>query len=680
MIKLINNNLKKESDMKNIKGIILAIFLTLTMSCVEDFLKEEPLSFLSPGNTFIDAAGLQTALEPTLVAVFDQWHGDYREIMFNNNMSDVACVGATDKQNSFVDLRRYATPLNSINNTGARHRAFYEENYRALKSCNTVIDYIDNPDWEGGDNDPERNHLLGSAYFMRAFFYMQLTTQFGNVAFPLNVVTESRQDFKAFHVQGIWDQMITDLEFAVLHVKPKSELPIGQAPNAAARMLLAKYYMMNLKFAEAESQIDMIINGSEVRLFTDADVNVATVRVGNNHNPFDGEPLDGFDCNQPADAVNLLHMNEGSQKNTNPEGIWISPNAPFIEGSGRRTAKIRMWGPNLWSTNKGVKAPPLGAKTALWISQNSESKQMHKWGRGQGFGRPSNYAQYDVWLRNGEVDRQDYRHKRGNWFDMDMAIYDNPDLEGDPVYGQPLQLWSDDGLTLLCEDSIRCWYGYPMYKFYYLNQEDQVKRQDGGKGDMYIYRIAEAYLIRAEARFWQDNHSGAMEDINTIRERANALHMYTVADVQADGISAILDERTRELFGEEYRHDELVRISVILAKSGKTCYNGKTYSFSGTDIETSLSANSFFYDRVMEVNNFFRDEVPWATYPDIRYTMDPMHVFWPVYEPYLVGNVGAKLNQTTGYDGSESNIEPLIHVVQPAGKPNTDPQEAISER
>ena len=460
-------------------------------------------------------------------------------------------------------------------------------------------------------------------------------------------------------------------------MKPISELPKGQAPLSAARMLLAKYYMMNLRFADAEAQMDLIINGSEARLFTDADVSVATVNVGGNNNPFDGELLDGWDCTQPADAINALH--EASQRVSNPEGIWMSTNAPFVEGSLRRSARIRSFGPNLWSTNKGVKAPPLGAKTGCKISQNSVSGQMHKWGRGQGFGRPTNYSQYDVWNYNGVTDRQDFRHKRGNWFDMDMAIYDNEDLVDDPVYGLPLQLFSDDGQVLLCEDSIRCWYGYPMYKFWSPNQEDQVKRQDGGKATLYIYRMAEVYLIRAEARFWQDNFGGAAEDINVIRSRANAMVMYDAGMVTADGIGAILDERVRELYGEEYRHDELVRISVILAKSGKTCYNGNTYSISGSDIETSLSANSFYYDRMMEVNNFFRDEIPWATYTDIKYTMDPMHIFWPVYEPFLVGNVGAKLNQTTGYDGSETNIEPLIHVLQPSGVPNTDPQEAIGD-
>jgi hypothetical protein len=676
MMKKMNNNLKIY-NMKNIKGIILAIVLALTVSCGEDFLQEEPLSFLSPENTFIDAGGLQTALEPCLVRVFDQWHRDYAEINFNNGMSDMMVLGATDKQASMVNLRQYMNPSNDINNTGSRTLEFYEENYLGLKSANTVIDLIDTPEWEGGDADEERNHLLGSAYFMRAFFYYQLTLQFGNVAFPLNIVTESRQDFKAFGMQGIWDQMISDLEYAIQHMKPKSELPGGQAPLDAARMLLAKYYMMNLKFAEAEAMIDLVISDGESKLFEAGDVSVSTVLVGGNYNAFGtGELIPGWDCEQPADPINALH--EASQRVTNPEGIWLSTNAPFLEGSRRRTARIRGYAPNLWSTNKGVKAPQTGARTALHISQNDKTKQMHKWGRGQGFFRPTNYSQYGVWMFGGSNDTQDYRHKRGNWYDMDMAVYDNPDLKDDPIFHQPLQLWSDDGTVLLCEDSIRCWYGFPMYKFWTPNVEDAVKRQDGGKGTLYIYRMAHAYLIRAEARFWQDDHQGCADDINIIRGRANAQVMYTAADVTAAGIGAVLDERVRELYGEEYRHDELVRISVVLAKSGKTCYNGKTYS-AGSDIETSLSASSFYFDRVMEKNDFFREGTAWATYPDVVYTMDPMHIFWPVYEPFLVGNVGAKLNQTTGYDGSESNIAPLVHVVQPAGKPNTDPQKAIGD-
>lgn len=666
---------------RNILGLVLILMTAFTISCNDEFLVEKPLSTLSPENTFVDAAGLQTALDAALKGVFNQWNTDVGDLMFNHNMSDATVVSCTDKPDSpGVDMRVYATPLNSRNNDAGRMRNFYTQNYQQIKNANTVIDNIDIPEWAGGENDPERNHLLGSAYFMRAFFYMQLTMQFGNVGFLLNVVSEARQDFKAFHMQGIWDQMIEDLEFAEQWVKPKSKLPRGQAPVDAVRILLAKYYMLNLRFADAEAMMTKVIDDPESRLFTQADVDasgVSTVRVGNNLNPYSGEVLDGLDCNQPADPVNLLFMNENNQKTSNPEGIWMIVNAPFIDGSQGRSMRVRAWGPNFVSTNKGVKAPPTGTVTGMDIAQNSRSKQMHKWGRGQGFARPTNYAQFEIWNFKGENDRQDYRHKKGNWFDMDMLIYDNPDLKGTEWYGQPARLWHDG--NLLCEDSIRCWYGYPFYKFYAENKEDRIDRQDGGKQDMYIMREAEAYLVRAEARYWQDKFEGAAQDLNVIRQRANAIHMYTASDIQNEGIGAILDERVRELWGEEYRHDELVRISVIFAKSGKPAYNGKTYSWDGQDMEKSLSQGSFYYDRIIEKNNYFRENVPWSTYPTTKYTMDPKHIFWPVYEPYLIGNVGNILNQTTGYDGSEKNVEPLVHQVQPAGTPNTDPMVAIGE-
>ncbi len=670
----------KNKYIKN--GIVALVILFGSGSCGDGFLDEKPLSFLSPENTFKDAAGLQTALDASLRGVMSQWNGDTRELMFNSNMSDASVVSATDKPDAFVDLRTYATPTNSRNNDAGRTRSFYADNYDHIKKVNTVIDYIDIPDWDGGMENAERNHLLGSAYFLRAFFYMQLTMDFGNVAFPLNVVSEARRDFKVFHVQGIWEQMIVDLEYAVKHVRTKSELPIGQAPKNAVRILLAKYYMLDLRFSDAEAVMDDVINGGESRLFTDAMIpsGVTEVEVANTNNPNTGNPLPGRSGYAPADAVNYLHMDKGAQKTSNPEGIWLVVNEPFVLGSQGRSARIRAWGPNFVSTNLGVWEPGTtrtGTDTQQSTS-DSRGRMMKKWGRGQGFARPTNYSQYDIWNFNGKIDEQDYRHKDLNWFEMEDVLYDNPSLKDtdSPYYLKPLQLYDDNG-NLTCKDTIRCWFGYPRYKFYSVNQQDRPDRQDGGKMDMYIMRIAEAYLVRAEARFWQGNLAGTAADINIIRERANAIDMYSVADIAKDGIGAVLDERNRELFGEEYRHDELVRISVILAKTGKPAYNGKSYSISGEDIEKSLSASSFYYDRIMEKNTFFRDEVPWATYSTTKYTMDPKHVYWPVYQPYIVGNVEAVLNQTTGYNGSERNIEPLTHIVQQPGAPNIDPMKAI---
>ncbi len=652
------------------------LLLTFTMSCKDEFLIEAPLSELSPENTFVDAGGLQTALEAAVFGIFDQWNREGRNLQFNHNMSDVTVVSKTDRSTALTDLRTYMTPINRNANSGGRIVSSYEQNYTRLKSCNTVIDYIDNPDWEGGTENEERNHLLGSAYFLRAMYYTQLTLQYGNVAFPLNVTTTARQDFKAFHMQGIWDQLIVDLEFAVQHMKTISQLPKGQPPVDAARMLLAQLYMLNLDFAAAEAQLDMVIGG-ESRLWTDADVAAGrTVMIGNDINFFTGDSLPGRTNTVAADAINSLHENAGSNKLTNPEGIWVIANAPFIEGSQQRSARIRAWGPNFGTKSFRPRTPDL--KAGIEVSQGAKGLMMLKWGRGQGFARPTNYGQYEIWIQNGVDDVQDYRHKFGNFFNMSDLVYDNEDLNGvSPYYRANAQLWNDDGV-LLCEDTIRCWYGFPLYKFYAVNLEDRTDRQDGGKQDIYILRTAHAYLLRAEARFWRGDFGGTALDINIIRARADAQYMYDAGRVQSDGIGAVLDERARELYGEEYRHDELVRISIILAKTGKACYNGNTYS-TGDDYETSLSTNSFYYDRIMEKNVFFREETPWVTYPEIKYTMDPKHIWWPIYEPHIIGNVKNVLNQTTGYDGAENNVEPLTHVVQPAGLPNIDPMEAIGE-
>ncbi|HVU95504.1 MAG TPA: RagB/SusD family nutrient uptake outer membrane protein [Puia sp.] len=66
-----------------------------------------------------------------------------------------------------------------------------------------------------------------------------------------------------------------------------------------------------------------------------------------------------------------------------------------------------------------------------------------------------------------------------------------------------------------------------------------------------IMRLAEQYLIRAEARAQQGNLEGAKSDLNIIRSRANLPP--TAASTKADVLNAIIQERRVELF-TEYGH------------------------------------------------------------------------------------------------------------------------------
>jgi hypothetical protein len=71
--------------------------------------------------------------------------------------------------------------------------------------------------------------------------------------------------------------------------------------------------------------------------------------------------------------------------------------------------------------------------------------------------------------------------------------------------------------------------------------------------DYMLLRLAEQYLIRAEARAQQDNLPGAIDDINAIRARAG-LAGISYGTAKSDVLLAIEQERRVELFGEGYGH------------------------------------------------------------------------------------------------------------------------------
>ncbi|MES2276233.1 MAG: RagB/SusD family nutrient uptake outer membrane protein [Bacteroidota bacterium] len=77
-----------------------------------------------------------------------------------------------------------------------------------------------------------------------------------------------------------------------------------------------------------------------------------------------------------------------------------------------------------------------------------------------------------------------------------------------------------------------------------------------------MLRLAEQYLIRAEARAQQGNTSGAQSDLNAIRTRAGLPN--TTATTKADLLTATLHERQVELFTEQgHRWFDLRRTGTI---------------------------------------------------------------------------------------------------------------------
>jgi hypothetical protein len=115
----------------------------------------------------------------------------------------------------------------------------------------------------------------------------------------------------------------------------------------------------------------------------------------------------------------------------------------------------------------------------------------------------------------------------------------------------------------------------------------------------------------------------------------------------------LLDERARELYYEEPRKTELTRIAYIYAKTGKTCYNGKVYTMA------NFGTDNFWYDRCIEKNVFYRDNVQAPFY---KYRIAPYIALWPVPSSAINANSLGHLNQNYGYPGFDTNVTPLKWV------------------
>ena len=166
-----------------------------------------------------------------------------------------------------------------------------------------------------------------------------------------------------------------------------------------------------------------------------------------------------------------------------------------------------------------------------------------------------------------------------------------------------------------------------------------------------MFRLAETYLLRAEAYMWKGDAAKAAEDVNTIRKRAHCSKLFTAGEMN---MGVVMDERARELYLEEWRHVELSRVSYIFALTGQTDEFGQTYT------EETISDNSYWWQRVSKYNNFYNSGI--KTRSGVEYTIAPYHIFYPIPQSTVDANREGRINQNKGYAGYEYNVAPFDNL------------------
>ena len=621
-------NQKKKQIKKYVVGA-MALLPLLTTGCRESWLDPKPLSFYTPENTYVDANGLYSAVVACERNMRHEFFGDQAPILTEYFTSDMAVHGKTDESGSLVDFDNYMLPTRVGNSAKNKMQWYWDEGFKGIKYANIVISRLDNATFT---SDEERNAVLGAAYFQRAYRYYKLTHQFGNVPWLDHEITEPKLDFYSHDRWSILQQCKEDLEFAYQWVPETVDR--GKTSKAACGVLLMKVCMCLEDFDRAIEIGREIV--SKYPLMTQR-----------------------FTTNQTKPNTNLmhdLHSVEAKMDMSNTEGLMYVVSYPNIEGSDR-IQTMRNATP-YWAKGAAILTPAGETGTAIVPAEEDKGTEIdndNNVGRGIGSCRPTNYFQYEIWT---DKEANDLRspNNRDSWRRMEDLFYNEPGLKGKSEwYGQHLVR----PVNMSVSDTVRCWFMWPHYKIFV---PDPTKTQDrsGGETPWYIYRSAEVYLMLGECYYWKDQPQQAAEMLNVVRQRAGAEPL-TASDIN---IGEILAERARELYYEENRHVELVRIAYTYARSGKPCevFGGRVYNLNdfsgpgGTGSNVKQTGYNFYYDWMMAHNNFFRDgtEIAYG-----QYRISVHHVLWPIPENAITTNTLGHINQNIGYPGAEDNITPL---------------------
>jgi hypothetical protein len=567
-------------------------------SCSDEWLKPDPLSFYAPENVYVDEAGFESGLERCRKEILSENHGNRHYISTETAYSD---LGVALFQ---VDFRKntpsYSFAFPILN--------FFLNTYGYIKNANTIISRIDDIQWA---DQSIRNRILSEALWFRSYWYYRLVHTYGDIPWVGEELKGAKLDYFSTTRWAILGKIQEDLEYAVEWL-PATPGYLGKVTKGAANHLLAKVYLANGEFDKAITASTAVINGPYALM---------TQRFG-------------VDAGKKYHNVMWdLHRYQNRNISSNTETIYAPVERPEASPDtwwgNPSTYSMRLYSPSYWKVLDAT-----GNRACNWQTPAGDTL-----GIGNADVRTNHFWHYWIWEDENYTWKTtpDMRRAPNNWIEMGDTLAEIITCRiGSPNFGQPLTKLLYKSLA----DTTDTWYPWPHYKTY--TPTPNYAQPHGGQGDWYIFRLAETYLLRAEAYFWKGQNDLAAADINQVRSRAKA-PLISAADVTID---YIFDERARELYAEEPRHSEMVRVSFILGKLNRDGYS-----------LTSLTTKNWYHDRVMRLNYFY--ESPPLQFYGNTATLLPHHFLWPVPQSVITANTLGTINQNIGYDGDNLNVPPL---------------------
>jgi hypothetical protein len=532
--------------MKKIFVLLCSGALIAFTGC-KKLLVEEPKSILVP-EFFGTSQGFQQGLDAAYAGMRNFWGAQ--------NLFTATVIGTDEFMRGIdgnSDINLYSSNYTSSNGTIS---TIWKDAYTFINTCNGIIDNAAKVDLPQATKDK----MVGEAKFLRANYYFILVQFFGDVTLNKNFQTVPTTSATREPMAEVYDFIVQDLKDAiqVLPASPKTSgvLP-GKATAAAAQHVLAKVYLTRA--------------GSTAKQANDYQDAYTTAK-----NLIENKAALGISLLQDFGKV----FEEGNEENS--EVLWTV----------QHTSNLAFNGPN----NSGV--TNFSADNVLnhmWVPQYEKQPGMV---RSKEYGRPYIRCVPTRWLTD-TVFRLDNRVNDTRYNKTFQTVWyaNNPTASAYPKWPSPLPAGVPAGAEA----------GKPKFKFgdtaifmpgynvsdaqiaasaytlipprKYTNalspamtkyfDTKRASLNDPSVRPVIVYRLAETYLIAAEAAFMMGNASEAAGYINAVRERA----AYPTGDPVAMSITPtdinidfILDERSRELCGEMTRWWDLVRTNKLLER------------------------------------------------------------------------------------------------------------------
>jgi len=342
--------------------LALCAILMISLGGCKKFLDETPTAEVSTSSYYKTSADAVAAVTDAYRLMKDGAYGGYSPSSFGDIMADDANKGGggASDQELITQLKLFTEQADN----GYVFNA-WRDNFRGIYLANLVLQQVPAISMDA----TLKTQVLGEAYFLRGYYYLQLERLFGRV--PIVTTPQTNGDYNApqSSPDQVWAQIESDANAAIKDLPSQSNQPVtdrGRATIGAAQSLLLETYMWEKKFAQAQVLGDAIISSGQYTLAPDVtqiwtvagefgpesifEVNCADIpgkNVGNLLDLFDA-PRNTWGYGFVVPSVSLVNEFERGDPRLNATVIFNNEHMPDSTIANTTTSETGYWNRKYW--------------------------------------------------------------------------------------------------------------------------------------------------------------------------------------------------------------------------------------------------------------------------------------------------------------------------------------------